>query len=348
MIYSLVTKKIFSKKIYQLIIVLMMSINISMSLFFLSLGFNAVSYFNIYLEQHDYYKTVTYFENIDTNYTSRNIQIEYIDSVKNNHIIFDIFRMGYTDSSYFLLESENDISFTGSMDLSEGKAIVLKSAFQGVEINDDLEIDTGDHIMTLTVSGIIEDDGIYLRSNYPEIYVFNPVLNQIDIKTVELNDYQTLEDFDLNHTINYRSEYKQIDLLKDVVILISLSLTIFFFVIIFISFFSIFKNILNDHKALFYLLKFLGMKKIELYQNFILICSIYHFIAFLLSIGLVYLFNYVILDMIEISLLIDQSIFSSNIHIKAIFIVLLFIIISIYILTKKSFSFIEKAGDEYV
>lgn len=331
-----------------MILILMIGINISLSLVFLSTSFNGISYMKGYLENHQYYRNVTYAESISTMHPKRDIEVHYINQLEINHTLFEEFRLGYTDRNSFLLDSEIELDFIGNIVIDDSHVIVMKSSFSDVSIGDTMKISLNQTEKIYTVSGIILDDRPFLKHNYPEIITYKATLEDVSLRTIELPQLSDLKDISLHRSINYENEYDQFLLFRNVSIITSVVLTAFFFSIVIISFSTVIKNIIHEQKQTFYLLNYLGVKRKSLTMNLFLIISIYAILAFILSIFFATFINFIVFKVIDISLLVDKDMFSSNINMLSLLIVLACLLLTTIIQTRVAYRMIRSIGDSYV
>ena len=154
-------------------------------------------------------------------------------------------------------------------------AVVLKSAFDEVNIGDIISITIGSDNKVFTVKLIIEDTEPFLKSQYPDIIVRQDQLSQISMTTVVVDQLSDLETTDLNNAIHYRDMYRDYQLLKQVITVIIAVLILLFYGVAFLSFKAVFKNIIEENKDTFYLLKLLGQKRASLYINLVLVRIVY-------------------------------------------------------------------------
>ncbi len=348
MINKLLIKKIFNNIFYQVIVIFVLGINIGLALFALSTSLNGINYSKDYLSKCEYYKEITYFKDIDSIYNSRKIESVYIDSCVKDTINIDCFQIGYTNKTEFLLNCEKDVLYTGSMNIGNNNAIILRSLNPTIEINDILSVEINGELYNYNVIGIIEDDSIYRKNGYPQIITYKENLSKISLKTIEVLEFEELNLIDLNNSINYKDNYDQLKIYKNALIIIGCVLVALFFFISIITFATLFKNISFQNRKTFFMLNFLGIKKKELFNGIFIICLIYNILAFVIALVVAYLLNFLIFEVVNISSLLDYSIFALKINYKSILTTLGISLLLNFLNTYISYRSVRQSGDRYV
>lgn len=347
MIAKLILRNTTRNRWYVLLLSLMIGMNLGLALWSVNLGLNGQKYLNDYIAERPYYRNVTYIGDFDTNLEKRSIEINYVDEVLFKGIPINTFSIGYFDQESFLLSSEMNLKIRGNHHLEIDEAVVLKSAFDEINIGDTLSITTGNETKVVTVKLIIEDSEPFLKYQYPDIIIRQNQLSQKSVTTIVLNQLSDLEKNNLNNTIHYRDTYGDYQLIKHVITIIMTVLIFLFYSVAFLSFKAVFKNIIEENKDTFYLLKLLGQKKVSLYRSLMLVRLVYGSLSFVIAIGMAVLFNYVLFDVVNPSLIIDTTIFSSNIHLGAIVILLITVLLSTVFEAKLLQIQVMKAGEEH-
>ncbi len=310
---------------------MMMAINISLSLFFVSLALNGINYGQVYMDGHQYFKTVTYYEDVALDYPSRAIELAYVDDLIIDDVRINISSIGYMSREDLLLESENGIQYKGSTKIKDHEAIIFGSQFPNVDIDQLIETEINGDIEVFIVKCIIEEDEHFLNLNYPSIITYKEDLNHIDIITYEVLEINDLNMIDLDHSINYKSRVDDFNMYRMGAIIASFIFTVVFFVVVIITYTTIMKNMINEKIQTFFLIQFLGIDKEKLRRSLLYISFIYGVTAFLLSIALTLAYQYVLFHMLDISLLIDTDIFSNHLNGLAILFIFGCTLISSYI-----------------
>lgn len=347
MITRLILRNTTRNRWYVLLLSLMIGMNLGLALWGVNLGFNGQRYLNDYIALRPYYRNVTYMGDFDTNLEKRSIEINYVDEVRVNGNPINTFSIGYFDLSSFLLSTEMSLKVQGNPHLEMNEAVVMKSAFEEVMIGDTLSITTDSDTRIVTVKLIIEDSEPFLKYQYPDILVHQNQLSQKTMTTVVLNDLSDLDKTDLNHAIHYKDTYGNYQLSKQVITLIMIVLILLFYSVAFLSFKAVFSNIVEANKDTFQLLKLLGQKKLSLYINLVIVRLVYALLAFMVSIGMAYIFNYILFEVINPTLIIDTSVFNSSLQLEAILILLVTLVLSTVFEAKLLQIQVMKAGEAY-
>lgn len=347
MIARLILRNTTRNRWYVLLLSLMIGMNLGLALWGINLGLNGQQYLNDYIAERPYYRNVTYIGDLDTYLEKRSIEIKYVDEVLYKGFPINTVSIGYFDWSSFLLSSEMNLKVQGDHHLEIDEAVVLNSAFDEVNLGDTISITTGNDTKVVTVKMIIEDTEPFLKHQYPDIMVRQNQLSLISMTTVVLNQLSDLEKTNLNNTIHYRDAYNDYQLIKHVITIIMIVLILLFYSVAFFSFKAVFKNIIETNKDTFNLLKLLGQKKLSLYISLVVVRLVYGLLSFIISIGMAYMFNYVLFEVINPVLIIDTNLFSSNLRFEAIIILLFTLLLSTVFEAKLLQIQVMKVGEEH-
>ena len=348
MIARLILRNTTHNRWYVLLLSLMIGMNLGLALWGVNLGLNGQTYLNEYIAQRPYFKNVTYIGDVNTNLEKRSIEINYADEVLYEGTPLNTYSIGYFNQQSFLLSSELILKFEGQNQMEINDAVVLKSAFDEVNIGDIISITIGSDNKVFTVKLIIEDTEPFLKSQYPDIIVRQDQLSQISMTTVVVDQLSDLETTNLNNAIHYRDMYRDYQLLKQVITVIIAVLILLFYGVAFLSFKAVFKNIIEENKDTFYLLKLLGQKRASLYINLVLVRIVYGLLSFTISIGMAYIFNFILFDVVNPSLIIDTTLLSSKLQLEAIIIILITVLLSTVFEAKMIQIQVMKAGEDHV